>query len=111
MSTLDLYVEGFPHGTAAGYEQGCRSNGACPRDEDGIQTCQQASIRLKSDWKYSLMVKAGASELQAARALGAKVLAHAAVFATPEPVAEEPIVFEGERPAPHVAFSPAQEKA
>ncbi|MEF2979061.1 hypothetical protein [Subtercola sp. YIM 133946] len=115
MGTLDLYVDGFPHGTDEGYRMGCQSNGACPRDEDGLQSCKQAAIRLKSDWRYSLMVKQGASELEAARALGApaaKVSPN--VHAEPEPVAEERIVFDDERsvrPAPHVAFSPAQEKA
>lgn len=42
----------FPHGSRAGYEQGCRSKGACLYDADSeFLTCAEAMIR--SRWDYT----------------------------------------------------------
>lgn len=60
MSGADLYVDGFPHGTAQGYQQGCRGS-ACPAKVEFGQSCREASIRLASDWGYRKLVQRGAS--------------------------------------------------
>lgn len=50
MSGADLLVDGFPHGTVAGYRQGCKSSGLCPGGYG--QTCTQANVRASADWQY-----------------------------------------------------------
>lgn len=59
MSSADLFEDGFPHGTARGYELGCRGS-ACPAKVEFGQSCREANIRVASDWGYRKRVQAGA---------------------------------------------------
>jgi hypothetical protein len=50
MSTLDLYEEGFPHGSAAGYDLGCRGI-ACPNHGSAeLLSCREAKTKHQSDY-------------------------------------------------------------
>lgn len=50
MSTLDLYEEGFPHGSAAGYDKGCRGI-ACPNHGSAeFLSCREAKTQHDSDY-------------------------------------------------------------
>lgn len=60
MSSADLFEDGFPHGTARGYELGCRGS-ACPAKVEFGQSCREANIRVASDWGYRKLVQGGAS--------------------------------------------------
>ena len=52
MPTADLYAEDFPHGTAAGYDRGCRG-AACELHADpSWLSCKEAKFRRNGD--YSL---------------------------------------------------------
>lgn len=68
MSTLDLMEDGFPHGTRAGYQQGCHSKGACMGPLDGLMTCVEANMRYASDFGYRKKVDAGVTPQQIAEA-------------------------------------------
>lgn len=61
MSALDPMDGSFPHGTPAGYVQGCRGNGACPAKHLTGQSCKEASIRSARDSSYRALVLSGAS--------------------------------------------------
>ncbi len=53
MSTADLYTEDFPHGSASGFDRGCRSNAMCPNNGDPIWfTCKEAKELKRSDYAY-----------------------------------------------------------
>jgi hypothetical protein len=56
VSALDLLVDGFPHGTKAGYDQGCKG-AMCP----AVIQCRDARRRYLSDMDYRRMVDAGAT--------------------------------------------------
>jgi hypothetical protein len=59
VSGADLYEDGFPHGTPAGYERGCKG-GACPSKVATGQSCRDASVRNRSDAQYRALVASGA---------------------------------------------------
>lgn len=42
----------FPHGTPAGYRDGCRGNGGCPNHGTELMTCKEASTRYSRDLAY-----------------------------------------------------------
>jgi len=60
VSGLDLFEDGFPHGTKEGFEQGCKG-GACPAAVEGGMTCNQANIRYQGDYGYRKLVDSGAT--------------------------------------------------
>ncbi|WP_291053661.1 hypothetical protein [Herbiconiux sp.] len=55
---MDLYEDGFPHGTKAGYERGCKG-GACPNAFEGLTICRDAFMRYNRDYAYRKAVDAG----------------------------------------------------
>lgn len=59
MSSADLFEDGFPHGTKAGYERGCRGHGSCPGVLDFGRSCSQASMSYVGDYTYRKRVDAG----------------------------------------------------
>jgi hypothetical protein len=87
MSSSDLFVAGFPHGTPNGYQKGCRSNGVCPAKLETGQSCKEANIRVSRDAAYRALVQSGAD---------------VEVLAQPE-VDAAPVKVPGARPAPHQA--------
>lgn len=88
MSAADRLEDGFPHGTPAGYEQGCRSNGACPSKRETGQSCKDANVRAARDSTYRALVRSGAP---------------VSVLAQPEVEAQKPTAPPAPRPAPHAA--------
>jgi hypothetical protein len=52
VSSADFLVDGFPHGTPAGYDQGCKSGGLCPNKGTDAMTCKEAKSRYNSDASY-----------------------------------------------------------
>ncbi|ROS52950.1 hypothetical protein [Frigoribacterium sp. PhB24] len=60
MSGADLFEDGFPHGTPAGYERGCKG-GACPAKVETGQSCRDANVRVASDYGYRRLALSGAS--------------------------------------------------
>lgn len=52
MSAADLYVDGFPHGTPQGFEQGCRG-GACPAKVERGISCRDAKTRAAWDGEFA----------------------------------------------------------
>jgi hypothetical protein len=87
MSSADLFVDGFPHGTPNGYQKGCRSNGVCPAKLESGQSCKEANIRVSRDSVYRALVQSGAA---------VEVLRQPEVDAAPAKAAAP-------RPAPHQA--------
>lgn len=69
MSSSDLYVDGFPHGTAQGYDDGCRG-GACPTGVAYGLSCKVAKAKSRGDFQYQKLVRSGASIPAIAEALG-----------------------------------------
>ena len=59
MSAADLFVDGFPHGTPAGYLDGCKSNG-CPARQDFGMSCRMAWQAERSDRRYRRLADEGA---------------------------------------------------
>lgn len=59
MSAADLFVDGFPHGTPAGYLDGCKSN-ACPARQDFGMSCRMAWQAERSDRRYRRLADEGA---------------------------------------------------
>jgi hypothetical protein len=51
-NTFDRAVDTFPHGTPAGFKDGCRSNGGCPNRGTTRMTCLDASARYARDLHY-----------------------------------------------------------
>jgi len=88
MSSSDLFVAGFPHGTPNGYQKGCRSNGVCPAKLETGQSCKEANIRVSRDAVYRALVQSGAD---------VSALAQPEVDAAPAKV-------PGARPAKHQAI-------
>ena len=69
MSSSDLFVEGFPHGTPQGYDDGCRG-GACPAGIEYGLSCKLAKQKSRGDYQYQQLVKKGATVAEIADALG-----------------------------------------
>ncbi|MGX9348134.1 Lsr2 family DNA-binding protein [Microbacterium sp. KNMS] len=59
MSTTDLYAADFPHGTPAGYDNGCRSNTACPAFTEHGMSCATAKTKANGDYTVSRMFARG----------------------------------------------------
>jgi len=86
MSGADLFEDGFPHGTPAGYERGCRG-GACPSKVETGQSCRDANVRVASDYGYRRLALSGAPD---------EVLAQPAVpLVAPAPEKVKPKVRRG----------------
>lgn len=88
MSAADRLEDGYPHGTPAGYAQGCRSNGACPSKGETGQSCKDANVRVARDASYRALVRSGAP---------------VSVLAQPEVETQKPTAPPGPRPVPHAA--------
>ena len=88
MSAADRLDDSFPHGTPAGYEQGCRSSGGCRAKHETGQSCAEARIRASRDASYRALVQSGAP---------------VSVLAQPE-VADARPVAPVTRPTPHQAI-------
>ncbi len=58
MSSMDLYEDGFPHGTKEGFERGCRG-GACPNKLEGEMICRDAAMRYARDYAYRRAIDNG----------------------------------------------------
>lgn len=58
MSSMDLFEDGFPHSTPAGYEAGCRGSHCPGKDEHGF-SCSEAHVRYAGDYGYRRRVDAG----------------------------------------------------
>lgn len=69
MSSSDLFVEGFPHGTPEGFDRGCRG-GVCPAGIEHGLSCKVAKQKSRGDYQYQKLVKSGASLASIAYALG-----------------------------------------
>jgi hypothetical protein len=69
MSSTDLFVDGYPHGTPQGYDDGCRG-GACPTGVAYGLSCKIAKQKSSGDYQYQRLVKSGASIPSIAYALG-----------------------------------------
>lgn len=62
MSSTDTMTAEFPHGTKAGFEQGCKTNPMCSNDGITAQTCKEAAAHYRSDFQYKKLVDGGMSE-------------------------------------------------
>ncbi|MHC9046790.1 Lsr2 family DNA-binding protein [Microbacterium saperdae] len=69
MSSSDLMVEGYPHGTPQGYEGGCRG-AVCPTGDQYGLSCKIAMQKSRGDYQYQRLVKNGATIPEIADALG-----------------------------------------
>ncbi|WP_022886391.1 hypothetical protein [Glaciibacter superstes] len=71
MSGMDLFEDGFPHGTKEGYELGCKG-GACPANTELGLSCRKAETRYRGDYAFQKMVDRGMTpaEIVAAEAAG-----------------------------------------
>lgn len=83
MSTTDLFVDGYPHGTPQGYDDGCRG-GACPTGVAYGLSCKIAKQKSSGDYQYQRLVKSGASIPSIAYALGLVGTESAPAPATPK---------------------------
>lgn len=82
MSSADLFEDGFPHGTADGYDKGCRGAACSAGIEHGL-SCKTAKMKSRSDFQYQKLVKSGAGVAEIADALG--LIGTAAAAAKPKP--------------------------
>jgi hypothetical protein len=112
MSSTDTMTSQFPHGTKAGFDQGCKTNPMCANDGITAQTCKEAATHYRSDFAYKKLVDGGMSEHDAFQQMFAED--SAPVVAKPKPTARpkeftEPIP-DAENAAP-VAAKPTRKIA
>lgn len=69
MSAADRLEDTFPHGTADGYDAGCRGV-ICPGATEHGLSCQRAKQLAAGDYQYQKLVRRGASPAEIAEALG-----------------------------------------
>lgn len=69
MSSSDLFIEGYPHGTPQGYDDGCRG-AVCPAGIEYGLSCKIAKQKSRGDYQYQQLVKKGATLAEIADALG-----------------------------------------
>lgn len=69
MSSSDLFIEGYPHGTPKGYDDGCRG-AVCPAGIEYGLSCKIAKQKSRGDYQYQQLVKKGATLAEIADALG-----------------------------------------
>ncbi|MFF2631985.1 histone-like nucleoid-structuring protein Lsr2 [Microbacterium sp. NPDC058021] len=69
MSAADRLEDSFPHGTADGYDAGCRGV-ICPAAVEHGLSCQRAKQLTAGDYQYQKLVRRGASPAEIAEALG-----------------------------------------
>lgn len=69
MSGADRLEDGFPHGTTAGYERGCRG-GWCPAGNDHGLSCSRAKKLTAGDYRFGRLLKRGLSPAEIAFELG-----------------------------------------
>lgn len=70
MSTQDLFDDDWPHthGTAEGFDAGCRG-GACPADIEFGMSCKRAKTLSRGDFRYNRLVAAGRTPAEIAAEL------------------------------------------
>jgi len=88
VSALDRIGDDFPHGTPAGFDQGCRSGGGCPASRETGQSCKAAKTRAARDSQYRDLIASGAP---------------VEILARPELPEQVPTTPAAPRPAPHAA--------
>lgn len=105
MSGADLWEDGYPHGTPAGYDRGCQG-GACPAGVAYGLSCKIAKAKSSGDFQYQKLARSGASIPEIADALGlvgteptAPQAKKAPMNTTPpKPTAPSPATAKGGRP-------------
>ena len=65
MSSLDLFEDGYPHGTVQGYQDGCRGS-ACPGTVEYGMSCRRANELRAGDYRYNRLVAEGKTPTQIA---------------------------------------------
>lgn len=88
MSAADLFEDGFPHGTATGYEQGCRGAG-CPAELEHGLSCRVAYTKSHGDYQYQKLVRQGLTPAAIAAALAVAPVEHHAPVIRPAIPREE----------------------
>lgn len=86
MSAADLFVEGFPHGTPQGFEQGCRG-GACPAKVERGISCREAKTRAAWDAPFAAACARG--EFPSAEEFAPEVPVKKAKRPKEEPIVEK----------------------
>lgn len=66
----DRLADGFPHGTRAGYQAGCKGGGACPAGAEHGLSCRRANSLAAGDYQYQKLARTGAAPAEIAHALG-----------------------------------------
>ena len=69
MSGADRLEDGFPHGTAAGYDRGCKG-GWCPAGNEHGLSCSRAKKLTAGDYRFGRLVKQGFTPADIAFELG-----------------------------------------
>lgn len=69
MTAADRLEDGFPHGTADGFDQGCRG-GACPAAAEYGLSCKRAKQLSASDYQYQKLARRGLGPAEIALELG-----------------------------------------
>lgn len=69
MSSSDLFVKDYPHGTPTGYDDGCRG-GACPGAAEWGLSCKRAKTLSRGDYRYQQLARAGHTPAEIADELG-----------------------------------------
>lgn len=101
MGTTDLFVPDFPHGTAEGFDDGCRG-GACPAAAEHGLSCKRAKTLSRSDIRYNRLVKDGRTPAEIAAIIDGHEIE------TPTITAAAPVTVEivPDGPSPLAALAP-----
>lgn len=57
MSAADLLEDSIPHGTRAGYQAGCKTEGGCPAGKEFGLSCNRANMLAVSDYSYQKLAR------------------------------------------------------
>lgn len=113
MSAVDRLEDGFPHGTVAGFDSGCRG-GYCPGEDEHGLSCRRAKHLAAGDWRYNRLVAQGLTPAEIAAELGETPHEHPAPLrivtdddedVQVDDLDEEPI--EGEDPIMNTTTAPS----
>lgn len=110
--SADLFEDSFPHGTVAGYQQGCKG-GSCPAGEEYGLSCRTAKSMAAGDYQYRKLVARGKSVAEISAELGLvgthTIAAPAAPKKKPAPLPVEPV--PAAAPEPEVEVVPVATKS
>lgn len=84
MGAMDLFEDGFPHGTPDGFLKGCKG-AHCPAQVEGGLRCRDAYLKYQGDFRYRKVIDAGGVWTEPAAEPAVKV---PAVRVVETPVAE-----------------------